>query len=100
MIGVTQVKNTKYGHLYTVDGFCFPIHKVEPPACTDPLPREIVSTRHQHVWDGTTWVFRKALGRYIKDGIGCWNSVQVISEYWRFIAAIRKIEMIAVDINE
>jgi methylase of polypeptide subunit release factors len=62
---------------------------------------KLVSTKHQHVWDGTTWVLRKALKRYVKDtyrvlelGTG---HIGVLAIY---CSSIRKIQVVAVDINE
>jgi release factor glutamine methyltransferase len=62
---------------------------------------KVVSTKHQHVWDGTTWVLRKALRRYVKDGdrvleLGT-GHIGVLAIY---CSSVRKIRMVAVDINQ
>ncbi len=62
---------------------------------------KVVSTKHQHVWDGTTWVLRKALKRYVRDGhhvleLGT-GHIGVLAIY---CSSIRKIQMVAVDINQ
>lgn len=62
---------------------------------------KVVSTKHQHVWDGTTWVLRKALRRYVQDGyrvleLGT-GHIGVLAIY---CGSIRKIQMVAVDINQ
>ena len=61
----------------------------------------IVSRIHDHIWDETTFAFRKALKKYVKDGqrildlgtghVGC------LSVY---CSKIRKVDVLGIDINE
>ncbi len=62
---------------------------------------KVVSTKHQHIWDGTTWVLRKALRRYVEDGyrvleLGT-GHIGVLAIY---CSSMRQIQMVAVDINQ
>ena len=61
----------------------------------------VVSAKHQHIWDGTTWVLRKALGKYLKDGHRVLDlGTGHIAALAIYCGKIRKIEVLAVDINE
>ena len=61
----------------------------------------VVSAKHQHIWDGTTWVLRKALRKYVKDGHRVLDlGTGHIGALAIYCSNIRKIEILAVDINE
>jgi methylase of polypeptide subunit release factors len=62
---------------------------------------KVVSTKHQHIWDGTTWVLRKALRRYVEDGYRVLElGTGHIGVLAIFCSRIRQIQMVAVDINQ
>ena len=98
---MSDLKQRIWARCYKGAGFVLRFLRSRPWLARRLFYVNVVSTRHQHVWDGTTWILRKALRRYVKDGdrvldLGT-GHIGILSIY---CSKLRKVDIVAVDINE
>ena len=98
---MSQLKQQIWAKCYAGLGFVLRFVRSNPWLAYKLFHVKVVSTKHQHIWDGTTWVLRKALGKYVKDGHRVLDlGTGHIGALAIYCGNIRKIEILAVDINE
>ncbi len=98
---MSRLKQRIWAKSYAALGFVLRFIRSSPWLAQRLFHVRVVSAKHQHIWDGTTWVLRKSLRRYVKDGyrvleLGT-GHIGVLAIY---CSSTRKIQMVAVDIND
>jgi methylase of polypeptide subunit release factors len=101
IIDIAKSKSKIWASAYQRIGFVLRFIRSSPWLAHRLFHVKVVSTKHQHIWDGTTWVLRKALRKYVEDGyrvleLGT-GHIGVLAIY---CSRIRKTQMVAVDINQ
>jgi methylase of polypeptide subunit release factors len=100
-VSIGDLKSKLWVPAYRWGGFVLRFIRSSPWLAYKLFHVKVVSAKHQHIWDGTTWVLRKALGKYVKDGHRVLDlGTGHIGALAIYCDKIRKIEILAVDINE
>jgi methylase of polypeptide subunit release factors len=98
---MSQLKQQIWAKCYGGLGFVLRFIRSSPWLAHRLFHVKVVSAKHQHKWDGTTWVLRKALCKYVKDGHRVLDlGTGHIGALAVYCDKIREIEILAVDINE
>jgi release factor glutamine methyltransferase len=101
IVDMAESKTKIWASAYRWVGFVLRFIRSSPWLAHRLFHVRVVSVKHQHIWDGTTWVLRKALGEYVKDGHRVLDlGTGHIGALAIYCSNIRKIRILAVDINE